>query len=179
MGFKRLSEKKSRYYKEYYNEICSVLDDPVVQKMADYRHHSSTGCLQHCVNVSFFSYMACRKLGLDASSAARAGLLHDLYLYDWHTQAQVDGNHLHGLTHPKQALLNAMSRFPLNKKERDIIKTHMWPITIQMPSCAESWVVTFVDKYCSTCEFLHHYEKKLRGRSVYSKKNPEGWREDR
>lgn len=43
----------------------------------------ATSRFQHSLNVSYYSFIICRKFGLDAYSAARAGLLHDLYYYDW------------------------------------------------------------------------------------------------
>ena len=83
-----------------------------------------------------------------------AGLLHDMFLYDWHTHGKETGNRFHGLTHPKVALENAEKEFHLNDVERDIILKHMWPLTPVPPLYRESYVVLYHDKICSTRETL-------------------------
>ena len=65
---------------EYFEFVKDLLDDDTVQEMKNYRHHYSTTCYQHCINVSYYNYLVCRKLGLNSKSAARAGMLHDLFL---------------------------------------------------------------------------------------------------
>ena len=90
---------------------------------------------------------------LDAVSAARGGMLHDLFLYDWHKHAARTGDHFHGLTHPKAAYKNARKFFRLNKVEKDIILNHMWPVTpVCVPRTKEGWISTFADKYCGALE---------------------------
>lgn len=70
--------------REYLDCVWDLLLNPAVRRMNQYVQHGSTTCLRHCLNVSYRSYCACRRLGLNYRSAARAGLLHDLFLYDWH-----------------------------------------------------------------------------------------------
>ena len=52
--------------------------------MDKYIQHGSTTTLDHSIAVSYLAYRLARKLDLDYISVARAGLLHDFYLYDWH-----------------------------------------------------------------------------------------------
>ena len=127
-----------------------------------------TNCYQHCLHVSYYNYIWCNALGLDARSAARAGMLHDLFLYDWHTHAKRTGDHFHGMTHPKRALRNAEKFFDLNSIERDIIINHMWPVTLfSVPRTKEGWITTLADKYCGSFETAQRKEsdpiKKKRG----------------
>lgn len=80
----------------------------------------------------------------------RGALLHDYFLYDWH-----DGEkerRIHGFTHPMTALRNADRDFDLTDTERDIIKKHMFPLTVIPPTCREGWIVCLADKYCSLYE---------------------------
>ena len=66
--------------------VADLLNNPEVQKMREVRQHvQDANCLQHCLFVAYLSFLFCRKFHLDAASAARGGLLHDLYLYDWRT----------------------------------------------------------------------------------------------
>jgi uncharacterized protein len=53
-----------------------------------------------------------------------------------------------------------MKHFKITEKEKDIIVKHMWPLTLIPPRYRESFVVTFVDKYLSSAEFLSEYAKK-------------------
>jgi uncharacterized protein len=96
--------------------------------------------------------LVCRYLGLDYCSAARGGLLHDFFLYDWHITKQQKG--LHGFTHPYTALKNANRFFNLNDLEKDIIVKHMWPLTIRLPKYKETLIVVLVDKYCAIMEIF-------------------------
>ena len=92
---------KSETNREYYETVRDILEHPVVRKMSEFKHHYGTSCYRHCLNVSYMNFIICKKLHLDARAAARAGMLHDLFLYDWHKHAKETGNHFHGLTHPR------------------------------------------------------------------------------
>ena len=54
------------------------------------------------------------------------------------------------------ALENAENLFFLNNIEKDIILRHMWPITFSTPKYLETFIVTFVDKYCAIKEFSNY-----------------------
>ena len=43
--------------------------------------------------------------------------------------------------------MNASQHFSLDKKERDVIVKHMWPLTLSPPKYAESYIVVLVDKF--------------------------------
>lgn len=143
----------------YLSIVGDVLSNQKVQRMRDFLQHGNTDCLTHCISVSYQSYLTCLKYGLDAQAAARAGLLHDLFLYDWHNGHEVTGTRFHGFTHPQRALDNAEQEFELTNLEREIILRHMWPLTITPPRHPESYVVLYHDKKCSTLETLHRPAK--------------------
>lgn len=144
-----------------------ILEKPVVSRMKGYIQHGDTTCMEHCVNVSYLSYLFCRNHDLNARCAARAGLLHDLFLYDWHFHHRRKGERLHGFQHPLTALQNAEKAFSLCEMERDIILRHMWPLTLTPPKYKEAYVVVWFDKYCSLMETFHRpvmalYERQER-----------------
>ncbi len=143
-----------------YNVIVrDLINNELVIKMKDYIQHGNTTCYQHCVNVSYYSYIISKRLKLDYLSAARAGLLHDFFLYDWHNlNEKVPLFKMHGFTHPQKALDNAKKHFELNEKEEDIILKHMWPLTVKLPKYKESLIIIIVDKVCCISEFFK--EKK-------------------
>ena len=145
-------------------EFESIIDDIVknedVKKMKNYRQHYNTSCYEHCYDVAFVSYKICKKLKLDYKAVSRAGMLHDLFLYDWRYR-QDDRKGFHAFTHPRTALENAQKHFTLSEKEQDIILKHMWPLTLKFPRYPESFIVTLTDKYCTLKEsFIHYFSKK-------------------
>lgn len=149
----RLNRQKGIWKEEFYKEIEDLARHPVVLRMKLYPHHGTTNCYQHCMNVAYYNYQWCRFFHLDARSAARGGMLHDLFLYDWHTHAKKTGDKFHGLTHPEAAYKNAVKFFELGKIEKDIILHHMWPVTfLKVPRTKEGWITTLTDKYCGACE---------------------------
>ncbi len=147
--------------KEYIEIISELLKQEKVIKMKQFRQHHNTSCFDHCLFVSYNTYLICKKHKLDYISAARAGLLHDLFLYDW--RKRENGREgLHAFTHPKEALKQAMSITKLNSKEQDIIKNHMWPVTPAFPKYKETYIITLVDKYFAVAEAFIGKELKIK-----------------
>lgn len=139
---------------EYLKLVEDILKNEKVQSMKDYLQHGRTSCLEHSLHVSYLTYCFCRKHGLDYRAGARAGLLHDLFLYDWHFCRREIKGYFHGFTHPRKALRNAEREFSLSERERDMILRHMWPLTILPPKYKEGYVLMWYDKCISLCETL-------------------------
>lgn len=146
--------------KEYISIVSDLLKQEKVLQMKQYRQHYHVSCFDHCLFVSYNTYRICKKYNLDYISAARAGLLHDLFLYDWRVR-QPDRKGLHAFTHGKTACENASKLFNLSQKEKDMITTHMWPVTMQFPTSIEGFILTFVDKYCATSETLEVIKSRI------------------
>lgn len=142
---------------EFLECVGDLLQEPSVLAMDDIKQHANgISCLDHCIFVSYMSFCMCKRMGLDCKAAARAGLLHDLYLCDWSTTTVGPWERL--LIHPEMALRNAES-FGLSELEKDIILKHMWPITIKkIPRHRESAVVNIADKLCASAEVLRIYK---------------------
>lgn len=137
--------------------LQGLAQDETVQRMrAIPQHVKGVSCYDHCVFVAYLSFTLCRALGLDYRAAARAGLLHDLYLQHWeHTDI---GPFRRLVVHPRMALENAR-RFGLNRAERDAIAAHMWPLTLRPPRHAVGWAVCLADKAATGVEMLHLYRR--------------------
>ena len=137
--------------------IGDLLESEVVQKMCNFTQHGDTTTFDHCLMVSFKSFQFCRKFNLDYRAAARGGLLHDLFLYDWHDKK----NRLphHAYKHPLYALKNAKNDFDISKTEANIIASHMFPLCFILPRCKEALIVSFADKI-STLKERKLYKKK-------------------
>ena len=126
---------------------------PLVRQMQTISQHAKgVSCYDHCMFVAYLSFLMCRRMGLDYRAAARAGLLHDLYLQHWEDTSV--GRLRRLVVHPHLALENAQV-FGLSEKEADIIVKHMWPLTPALPRYAESYVVSTADKIAASVEMMH------------------------
>ena len=110
--------------------------------------------------------MIAKALRLDYRAAARGGLLHDFFLYDWRERKATDTSKaMHGREHPHIALANARGQFEVSDLEADIIVKHMFPKTLPMPRYKESFVVSLSDKISSVYEYYEQLKDKfMRGR---------------
>lgn len=140
-----------RLLKEYGSDI---LDSDNFKKTEEYIQHGTMTVNSHCINVAKYSLALSKKLGIRCNhrELVRGALLHDYFLYDWHDKNRENMKRLHGFYHPGIALRNAAKEYQLTRREKDIIKKHMWPLTVVPPRCREAWIVTTADKYCSLLE---------------------------
>ena len=141
--------------------VEDLLETPQVQFMRALPHHPGVNCFEHSIYVAYIAFRLARRWGLDCQSCARAGLLHDLYLYRWNDQSAHPG--LQCFDHPEFALRNAMGLTHLSPLERNIILAHMWPLAFHLPRSREAWVVSLADKICATTEVFQLFHRlKLR-----------------
>ncbi len=155
---------------EEYRRILStyggeILGSEQFIKLKSFIQHGNVTVYEHCIHVALCAIKLNNKMGFHARmrELVRGALLHDYFLYDWHN-AEAPGNihpKLHGFYHPGIALRNATRDFSLSQREKDIIRKHMWPLTIVPPRCREAWVVCLADKYASTLETLKIKKGKI------------------
>jgi uncharacterized membrane protein len=141
---------------EWADLVADILEHPEFLRTREFPHHKQVTIFQHACAVSYLSYSICKKLNLDHRAAARGGLLHDFFLYDWrnHDVPDLPREKFHGFAHPRIALQNAEAHFALTDTERDCILRHMWPLTIVPPRTRESFIVSMVDKWVASRELL-------------------------
>ncbi len=171
---KAIGSRKDLTDNRYYDCICDIVNLEEVEKLKQIPHHISTTRFQHCLNVSYYSYLVCRKLNLDARSAARAGLMHDLFYYDrkeYNSYSKGKTHISHSSMHPLVAAENADKIMDISDRERDMIENHMWPVTKEKPKYKEGYVISFVDKYCALLEFAALKKR----RSEYSHGRTGSW----
>lgn len=134
--------------------IDAMSADPKVRQMQEFAQHGRVSTLEHCRRVA---EMSCRlgellHLPVDYRALVRGAMLHDYYLYDWH---EFRGWPLHGFAHPEKALANAGRDYDLTRIEKNIIESHMWPLTpMKIPRSKEATLVCFADKVCSLQETI-------------------------
>ena len=141
---------------EYLSAVRSVASGTLLATEDTYTQHGNTSCLLHSLAVAYYSCKLAEKLGAHRFSIReliRGALLHDYFLYDWHVKPFHEENGLHGFSHPLTAWQNATRDYTLTKREQDIIRKHMFPLTLtKIPRYRESWIVTTVDKWLSLYE---------------------------
>ena len=133
--------------------LCGLHRTKEAALMKTYIQHGHISTYEHVISVVRLSFYLNRRLHLGApdSELVRGAFLHDFYLYDWHENGYP--GRLHGLHHPAIALKNAMQRYTLTPVERNIIESHMWPLTpLAVPKCRAAVIVCLADKICSSYE---------------------------
>ena len=151
---RKLCELKRNWQEdqEYVSYIEDLMYTKDVQSLGKFKQHHYSTRLEHSISVSYLSYRLAKKWNGNARSTARAGLLHDLFFYDWRTEKMDGGSHAY--VHPRVAVKNAEKLTELSELEKDIIIKHMWLATIAPPKYKESYIVTLVDKYCAAHEVI-------------------------
>lgn len=146
---------------EYNRIVRHILDNEDFSKMENIKHHDSNR-LDHSLKVSYYSYKIAKTLRLDYVQTARGGLLHDFFLertidYDKFK----DKVKLYTFKHPHDAVEMSKERFSITPMEEDMIRCHMFPLDINIPKYAESWIVNLVDTGISVFEFSKKFGYKL------------------
>ena len=148
-------ERDNKIITEYAEE---VLNHERFNMLKDFIQHGNVTVYEHCLHVARISLKLNRKFKFKCKERdlVRGALLHDYFLYDWHDSSAPGNIHpkLHGFYHPGIALRNAVKDYSLTEREMDIIRKHMWPLTVNPPRCREAWIVCLADKYVSTLETL-------------------------
>lgn len=122
--------------------------------MAEYPQHGSTCRLLHSVAVAYYScrFGALLGRGFHMRETVRGALFHDYFFYD--AQDGDPAHKGHWSRHPEIAWRNASKELELTRREADIIRRHMFPLTLKPPKYREGLVVMMVDKGCSVYEFF-------------------------
>ena len=164
MGLSETEREHLRCILQQYEE------DPRVLEMDQYIQHGCVTTYQHCRNVARVSFWINRRfhVGADETALAVGALLHDFYLYDWHCAGRFQHCRglrtlfkMHGFIHPLLARENAERCFALSPKVGNIIRSHMWPLTLfHAPSSREAGIVCIADKYCAVLEAVYRNRQK-------------------
>ena len=155
-------EEKRITETEFINAARPLLENPALKALSQFDHHRGKTRLEHVKEVAYLSFLWGRRLSLDCNAIVRGGLLHDLFYYDW----LHEGPRLHGFRHHNIALKNARKVTCLSKKEEDIIKKHMWPLTIIPPIYMESLIVSLIDTFCSTRDYISFKKHKRKAKPI-------------
>lgn len=154
-------QRKMEQFRERQRQIeasaTDILNSRNFRRTKGYIQHGNMTVNAHVMNVARYSIALSENLHIPCNrrELIRGALLHDYFLYDWHIPDEENPHRLHGFYHPGVALRNAAREYALTDRERNIIRRHMWPLTIVPPVYREAWIVTAADKWCSLMETLH------------------------
>ncbi|MBR0134309.1 HD domain-containing protein [Candidatus Saccharibacteria bacterium] len=132
---------------------ADILDSEEYRQTDKYIQHGSTTTREHMISAACVSVKIARifKAKCDQQSLVRGALLHDYFLYDWHSPKNTHPEK-HPTRHSSYALKNASEDFAINPLEAEIIREHMFPCTLKIPRHKESWILITADKICSVKE---------------------------
>lgn len=144
-------------YKKMHQKAKDILNAAPFKSIEEHTQHGTVSVRKHCMYVAHTSLAIADvlKIKVNEEDLIRGALLHDYFQYDWHDNYHSKWYHLHGFYHPGIALRNAKKDFELSRRQMDIIKKHMWPLTVVPPKYREGWIVSLADKYCSLRETFH------------------------
>lgn len=145
-------DNKSRE-KQFRSILYELEGNPDIQKMKQYSQHKVSNTFTHSHNVAVYAYYLAERLKweVDMRALVMGAMLHDYYLYD--ARKSSIGGYRHGIGHPLTALANADKIFELSSRTKNIITSHMWPLTfLHLPKCKEAVLVNIADKYCAFME---------------------------
>ena len=139
--------------------ISQIIEKSRLKETDQFIHHGNTTILEHNVAVARRAYRIAKglKLNISEKELIFGAMLHDYYFYDWHEKDA--GHRLYGYYHPGLSLKNAVKEMELTAIEKDIIKKHMFPLTLSPPKYKESFIVCLADKICALEETFR--KKKL------------------
>lgn len=149
--------RKSPSLRVYLELMRPLLDTQEVQSMGQWNHHFGVTTYEHSLFVSYVAFRLARRLRANYYAAARAGLLHDLYLYSPYRPDSHPGNQC--FYHPIAALENAKALVPdLTEEEQNSILSHMWPLAYHAPRCRLAVIISLADKFCAVLEICKIYK---------------------
>lgn len=144
---------------DFYYEFSK---NPVLINLYKTKQHRTSNTYSHVCLVTRLSifYALKHHLDIDYHSLIRGAFLHDLFYYDWREDHSKIKHHL--THHPITAIENASMHFELNDTEKDIIRNHMWPITLfHFPHTKEGKIVMMQDKKATLKEIFNRKKKYL------------------
>lgn len=145
-----MSLKNNEFY-EFINIVEDIINDQNFIKLRKERHHGSTNRYDHLIRVGIKVYKHTKRFNLDYITATKAAVLHD-YFFEKDFKNKKDSLH----NHPKLAAKRAHKYFNLNEKGQDMIKTHMFPVTLTVPNSLEGVILSLMDKSVSIKEFFKY-----------------------
>lgn len=150
----------------------NIVDSPEFEQAMNQRHHLRSSVGMHTMRVVAASVWICyllKKIHVqtDSESVVKGALCHDLGILD--RDEKFDNNKECYREHPVESVEVAKKLLPdLSEKSAEIIRTHMWPVTSELPTCREGVIVSLADKVVAVRDFLSFGESRFTEGESYS-----------
>ncbi len=145
----------SVYLRKYADEI---LESPEFVCAMNQRHHRRSSVGMHTMRVTSASIWACyllKKIHIDTDceSVVKGALCHDLGILGREEKYESDKECYR--EHPLDSVRVAKQLVPdLSETSVEIIRTHMWPVTPDAPTCMEGVIVSLADKVVAVRDYF-------------------------
>lgn len=139
-------------FKEFDDIVKDILKNKEFCELDNEYHHGITR-YGHSMRVAKLSYNIARYFNLkNYEEMTRAALLHDFF-----KREEIKSEWLKvAFDHPMKAYENASKYYELNEMQKNIIQSHMFPLSYVLPRYKESWIVSLVDKTVATYEYTRY-----------------------
>lgn len=148
--------KNKKDEQEFNAIIKDIINHQEFLKLKNEKHHDRTK-FDHSYRIAKATFKYSKNRNMDTIAAVRGAMLHDFFF-----KKQVKNRAQGIFKHPTLSLKTAEQHFVLNQKEKNIISSHMFPLSIKFPKCKESILVSLIDKTCSFGEMIRGYKKDLK-----------------
>lgn len=148
--------------KEEFNNIISPYIIDEFNKLKSINHHGITR-YDHSIRVAYYTYLVTKALHINYEEATIAALLHDFFTDEVNDELSI----FKLRRHPNYALINSLKYFYLTDLQKDIISTHMFPITFTPPKYLESWIVDIIDDVSAIYEKGISLKKELSAATTF------------
>lgn len=128
--------------------VKDIINNQNFRELDNEMHHGISR-FGHSCRVAEGVYKVTKKLHFDYKEATRAALLHDFY---FNYQLEENGDVKNLVEHPSMALLNASKYYNLSNLQKNMIESHMFPMSRVLPKYKESICLTIVDKVVALYE---------------------------
>ena len=128
--------------------IKDIINNQNFRELDNELHHGISR-FGHSYRVAEGVYKVTKKLHMNYKEATRAALLHDFY---FNYQLEENGEVKNLVEHPDIALLNASKYYELSDLQKNMIASHMFPLSKVLPKYKESFCITIVDKVVAIYE---------------------------
>ena len=140
----------------------SILENKHYKELKNFPRHRYTNTYDHCLRVAVGTAFIASKIGVNIESAIKTGLLHDMCFANYYKQPLISHGERHtglyAFYHPVEAAENAIAEFGLTKEEEKAIKSHMFPLSLHIPTSKLAWTLTIADKGIAIYEGLYRFK---------------------
>lgn len=128
--------------------VKDIINNQNFRELDNELHHGISR-FGHSYRVAEGVYKVTKKFHMNYKEATRAALLHDFY---FNYQLEENGDVKNLVEHPNMALLNASKYYELSELQKNMIASHMFPLSKVLPKYKESICITIVDKVVALYE---------------------------